>query len=137
MSIADFARDWETLFRAFLELSGGPPSPGTFSRLFRLLDPTAFGTCCAGFLAGLGEEGTGVIAIDGKTLRRSSDRTAGRSALHDVTAFPADTRMMIVQMAAGDKESKITATRTLPGLIDLNGAWSRTTRCTVGAKPSV
>jgi predicted transposase YbfD/YdcC len=121
VDFADFARDRETLFREFLELPGGLPSHDTFSRLFRLLDPAAFATCFASFLDGLGRDGTGVVAIDGKTLRRSFDRAAGKSALHVVTAFAADARMTIGQVAAGDKESEIMAARTLLGLIDLNG----------------
>ena len=88
VDFADFARDREALFRDFLELPGGLPSHDTFSRLFRLLDPMAFGRCLGQFLEALGEAGAGVIAIDGKTLRRSFDRAAGRSALHVVTANP-------------------------------------------------
>lgn len=122
VDFADFARDREALFREFLELPGGLPSHDTFSRLFRLLDPAAFAGCFARFLDGLGEAGIGVIAIDGKTLRRSFDRAAGRSPLHVVTAFAADARMVIGQVAAGDKESEIMAARTLLGLIDLTGA---------------
>lgn len=118
---ADFARDRETLFREFLELPGGPPSHDTISRVFRLLDPTAFAACFQGFLEDLGEDGARVVAIDGKTLRRSFDRAAGRSALHVVTAFAAGARIVIGQVAAGDKESEITAARTLLGLFDLNG----------------
>jgi predicted transposase YbfD/YdcC len=82
----------------------------------------AFATCFASFLEGLGQDGTGIVAIDGKTMRRSFDRAAGKSALHVVTAFAADTRMTIGQVAAGDKESEITAARSLLGLIDLTGA---------------
>lgn len=122
VDFADFARDREVLFRDFLELPGGLPSHDTFSRLFRLLDPVAFAACLAQFLDGLGEAGPGVIAIDGKTMRRSFDRAAGRSALHVVTAFAADTRMVVGQVAAGDKESEIIAARSLLGLLDLQGA---------------
>jgi predicted transposase YbfD/YdcC len=122
VDFADFARDRETLFRDFLELRGGVPSHDTFSRLFRLLDPAAFASCFAGFVDDLGQGGTGVVAIDGKTMRRSFDRAAGESALHVVTAFAADARMTIGQVAAGDKESEITAARALLGLIDLTGA---------------
>ena len=121
VDFADFARDREMLFREFLELPGGPPSHDTFSRLFRLLDPAAFATCFSRFLDGLGQDGTGVVAIDGKTMRRSFDRAAGKSALHVVTAFAADARMTIGQVATGDKESEITAARSLLGLIDLTG----------------
>ena len=122
VDFADFARDREALFRDFLELPGGMPSHDTFSRLFRLLDPTAFAACFAQFLDGLGEAGPGVIAIDGKTMRRSFDRAAGRSALHVVTAFATEARLVVGQVAAGDKESEIVAARALLGLLDLNGA---------------
>lgn len=122
VDFADFARDREALFRDFLDLSGGLPSHDTFSRLFRLLDLVAFAGCFAQFLDGLGEGGPGVIAIDGETMRRSFDRAAKRSALHVVTAFAADTRMVIGQVAAGDKESEIIAARTLLGLLDLKGS---------------
>jgi len=121
VDFADFARDREALLREFLELPGGLPSHDTFSRLFRLLDPAAFATCFASFLADLGQGGTGVVAIDGKTMRRSFDRAAGKSALHVVTAFAADARMTIGQVAAGDKESEITAARSLLVRIDLTG----------------
>ena len=121
VEFADFARDREALFRDFLELPGGLPSHDTFSRLFRLLDPVAFAACLAQFLDGLGTDGPGVIAIDGKTMRRSFDRAAKRSALHVVTAFATGTRMVIGQVTTGDKESEIIAARTLLGLLDLNG----------------
>lgn len=122
VDFADFARDREALFRDFLELPGGLPSHDTFSRVFRLLDPAPFAACLAQFLHGLGEGGPGVVAIDGKTMRRSFDRAAGRSALHVVAAFAADARMAIGQVAAGNKESEIAAARTLLGLLDLDGA---------------
>lgn len=122
VDFADFARDREALFREFLELPGGLPSHDTFSRLFRLLDPVAFATCFGRFLDGLGDAGPGVIAIDGKTLRRSFDRAAGRSALHVVTAFATEARLVVGQLGAGDKQSEITAARSLLGLIDLKGA---------------
>jgi len=122
VDFADFACDREALFREFLELPGGMPSHDTFSRLFRLLDPAAFATCFASFLGDLGQAGTEVIAIDGKTMRRSFDRAVKKSALHVVTAFAADARMTIGQVAVCDKESEITAACSLLELVDLNGA---------------
>ena len=92
VDFADFARDREGLFREFLELLGGLPSHDTFSRLFRLLDPSAFAMCFTSVLDDPGRDGASVIAIDGKTMRRSFDRAAGKSALHVVTAFAADDR---------------------------------------------
>lgn len=77
VDFADFARDRERLFREFLTLEHGLPSHDTFSRLFRLLEPAAFSTCFGRFLDALGEDGRGIMAIDGNTLRRSFDRAAG------------------------------------------------------------
>lgn len=121
VDIADFGRDRQALFREFLELPGGLPSHDTYSRLFRLLDPAAFAGCFEAFLDGLGADGRGVVAIDGKTLRRSFDAAASRSPLHVVTAFAADARVVIGQVAAGDKGSEILAARQLLGLLDLQG----------------
>jgi hypothetical protein len=93
VDFAEFAEDREPLLREFLRLENGLPSHDTFSRVFRLLDPEAFGRAFEAFLDDLGADGTGVLAIDGKTLRRSFDRAAGRSALHVVTAFGAGAPM--------------------------------------------
>jgi len=62
VDFADFARDREGLFREFLRLENGLPSHDTFSRLFRLLDPAAFGACFGRFLDGLGQGGARVGA---------------------------------------------------------------------------
>jgi predicted transposase YbfD/YdcC len=121
VDFADFARDREPLFRDFLKLENGLPSHDTFSRLFRLLDPQAFGACFGRFLEGLGEDGRGVVAIDGKTLRRSFDRAAGGSALHVVTAFACDARLVLGQAAVPPGGNEITAARALLGLLDLTG----------------
>lgn len=95
VDFADFARDCEPLFRDFLKLENGLPSHDTFSRLFRLLDPAAFCACFGRFLEHLGASGPGVLAIDGKTLRRSFDRAAAASPLHVVTAFARDSRLVL------------------------------------------
>jgi predicted transposase YbfD/YdcC len=121
VDFADFARDRETLFRDFLTLENGLPSHDTFSRLFRLLDPTAFAACFAQFLDGLGETGRGVLAIDGKTLRRSFDRAASASPLAVVTAFACDARLVLGQVAIPPGGNEITAARALLGLLDLQG----------------
>jgi predicted transposase YbfD/YdcC len=118
---ADFARDRRAPFGEFLRLENGPPSHDTFSRVFRLLDPRAFARCFELFLGHLGEAGPGVLAIDGKTLRRSFDRAAGRSPLHVVTAFAAGARPALGQRAVGPGESEITAARALLELFDLQG----------------
>jgi len=93
---ADFAVDREDLFREFLRLENGVPSHDTFSRVFRLLDPGAFAGCFGQF-EDLGSRGEGVVAIDGKTLRRSFDDAARTNPLAVVTAFCSATRMVLGQ----------------------------------------
>lgn len=119
----DFAADREDLFRGFLRLKHGIPSHDTFSRVFRLLDPDAFNTCFGRFVEELGEAGEGVIAIDGKTLRRSFDRAAGRSPLAVVTAFASATHAVLGQEAfrSADGDSEILAARALLNCLDLSG----------------
>jgi predicted transposase YbfD/YdcC len=121
VDFADFAADREALFREFLRLENGLPSHDTFSRVFRLLDPTAFAGCFTRFVEGLGAAGQGVLAIDGKTLRRSFDRAAGASALHVVSAFACERRLALGQVAVAEGENEITAARRLLELFDLEG----------------
>lgn len=120
---ADFAVDREDLFREFLRLEHGVPSHDTFSRVFRLLDPAAFAACFGQFLTDLGAAGQGVIAIDGKTLRRSFDDAARANPLAVVTAFASATRLVVGQhsyrVAEGDSE--ILAARALLQCLDLSG----------------
>ena len=121
VDFAEFAEDRETLLREFLSLKNGLPSHDTFSRVFRLLDPEAFARAFAAFLDDLGADGVGVLAIDGKTLRRSFDRAAGRSALHLVTAFGAGARVAIGQAAVAEGTNEIVAARALLETLALDG----------------
>lgn len=122
VDFAEFAEDREPLLWEFLSLDNGLPSHDTVSRVFRLLDPQAFGRAFEAFLTDLGADGPGVLAIDGKTLRRSFDRAAGRSPLHVVTAFGADARMSVGQRAVAAGENEITAARALLATLTLDGA---------------
>ena len=86
-------REW---FRQFIALEHGIPSHDTFGRVFAVLDTGEFLTAMhawvdsfSGSLRGRG------IAIDGKTLRGSFDRAAGKSALHTITAFACDLRICV------------------------------------------
>jgi predicted transposase YbfD/YdcC len=88
-----------------------------------MLDPEAFAACFGRFLTELGAAGAGVVAIDGKTLRRSFDAAAGRSPLAVVTAFASATRTVIGQQGfrAGEGDSEILAARALLQCLDLTG----------------
>jgi predicted transposase YbfD/YdcC len=120
---SDFAVDREDLFREFLRLENGVPSHDTFSRIFRLLDPAAFAGCFGRFVDGLGAAGKGVIAIDGKTLRRSFDDAARANPLSVVTAFASATRLVVGQQSfrVAEGDSEILAARALLECLELEG----------------
>jgi predicted transposase YbfD/YdcC len=123
VDFADFAEMKEEPLRQFLRLENGLPSHDTFSRIFRLLDPQAFSACFSRFAEGLAAaaKAEGVVAIDGKTLRRSFDRAAGASPLHMVNAFASETRLVLGQVSVADKSNEIVALRALVDLLDLSG----------------
>jgi hypothetical protein len=86
VDMAEFAKAKEPYLRGFLQLKNGLPSHDTFSRLFRHLDPAQFRATFQGFMRKFAEQCQGVVAIDGKVLRRSFDRASGKSALHMAAA---------------------------------------------------
>ena len=69
-----------------------------FSRIFRLLDPLGFEACFARYLAALSERVQGVVALDGKTVRRSFDRQQGRAPLPLISAWACETRLVLGQL---------------------------------------
>jgi len=121
VDMALFGRSKEPLLRRFLELPGGIPSHDTFSRIFRLLDPVAFEACFARYLAALSERVQGVVAIDGKTARRSFDRQKGRAPLHLISAWACETRLVLGQLRVDDKSNEIPALPELLALLALDG----------------
>ena len=120
--MALFGRAKEAFFREFLSLRHGIPSHDTFSRVFRLIDPVKFHACFLVFMRRFSERMQGVIAIDGKTLRRSFDRASQKSALHLVSAWAADQRLVLGQLAVDGKSNEITAVPKLLDLLSLKGA---------------
>ncbi len=112
------------LLKSFLKLENGIPSHDTFSRVLKMLDPEAFQSATGGFLGFMGQfaEGiAGVVALDGKTLRRSYDRAAGRSPLHLVSAWADEQRLVLGQVAVDDKSNEITAVPKLLEMLSLRG----------------
>jgi predicted transposase YbfD/YdcC len=116
-----FAVAKEPFLRGFLKLENGLPSHDTFSRLFRLLDPEQFRTVFQRFMARFAETIQGVIAIDGKVLRRSFDRASGKSALHMVSAWGCEQRLVLAQIATDAKSNEITAVPKLLEMLSLKG----------------
>ncbi len=121
VDMADFAEAKEDVLREFLTLEGGPPSHDTFSRIFRLLDPTQFAACFQTYLDQLGTVCRGHVAIDGKTLRGAHDRAASALPLQMVSAFASETRLTLGQVAVEAHSNEIPAVRALLSLLSLQG----------------
>lgn len=122
VDMALFAKSKEPFLRGFLKLENGVPSHDTFSRLFRQLDPEQFRATFQRFMAGFSEQCRGVVAIDGKVLRRSFDRASGKSALHMVSAWGCEQRLVLAQIATDAKSNEITAVPALLKMLSLKGA---------------
>jgi len=117
-----FAQAKEPFLRGFLKLENGLPSHDTFSRLFRQLDPAQFGVAFQRFMTRFSAKIQGVVAIDGKVLRRSFDRASGKSALHMVSAWGCEQRLVLAQIATDAKSNEITAVPKLLQMLSLKGA---------------
>jgi predicted transposase YbfD/YdcC len=117
-----FAKAKEPFLRGFLKLENGVPSHDTFSRLFRRLDPERFRAAFQRFMAGFSKQCEGVVAIDGKVLRRSFDSASGKSPLHMVSAWGCEQRLVLAQIATDTKSNEITAVPKLLEMLTLKGA---------------
>jgi predicted transposase YbfD/YdcC len=121
VDMALFAKAKEPYLRGFLKLVNGVPSHDTFSRLFRQLDPAQFRAAFQRFMAGFSKGLQGVVAIDGKVLRRSFDHAGGRSPLHMVSAWGCEQRLVLAQVATDAKSNEITAVPKLLEMLSLKG----------------
>lgn len=125
VEIAAWGRVKEPWLRTFLDLPAGIASHDTFSRVFRLLDPVALETVLLEWVRATLPPMTdgSVIAVDGKTLRRSHDRTHGSAALHLISAWATETGISLGQWNVPDHTNEITAlplvlqTVTVPGTV--------------------
>jgi predicted transposase YbfD/YdcC len=116
VDVAEFGRSKEGWLRTFLRLPHGIPSHDTFGRVFAALDPTAFEGAFLGWVQALvGATAGQVVAIDGKTLRRSHDRANGRGPVHLVSAWASANALVLGQVAVDEKSNEITA---IPALLD-------------------
>lgn len=135
MAVTCGAGDWQAVQRwgqakrpwlaTFLDLppEGGIPSRDTFRRVFAALDPDAFERWFLDWSAQLARITQGrLLAIDGKTIRRSLHKASGQAALHLVSAWCEKNHLVLGQVACDQKSNEITAIPKLLELLDLQGA---------------
>ena len=123
VDIADYGRAKEGWVRTFLDVPNGIPSHDTFGRVFARLDPEQVQRCVASWVQAMFPQcPPDVIAIDGKTLRRSRDKAGGVPAVHMVSAWAAENRLILAQLDVDTKSNEITAIPDLLTLIDIRGS---------------
>jgi predicted transposase YbfD/YdcC len=127
-AIAAWAAIKEEFLLGVLDLPNGIPRKDVFRRVLSLLKPDAFQTCFVNWLSWLrahAAEATGVdkpiLAVDGKTARRSHDRSKGLGALHSVSVWASEFGLSLGQVACAEKSNEITAIPELLRLVDIKG----------------
>lgn len=128
-SIAEWANIKSEFLFQLLDLPNGIPQKDVFRRVLCLLKPEVFQSCFVSWIASLRAAATfssgvkqPVLAVDGKTLRRSYDRQNGLGALHSVTVWASELGLSLGQVACAEKSNEITAIPELLRLVDISGA---------------
>lgn len=128
-AIAKWALMNEELLKGLLPLPSGIPGKDVFRRVLATLQPEAFQACYRNWLDALREKAAAVtgidqpvLAIDGKTSRRSHDPSKGLGALHSVSVWASEYGLSLGQVATEEKSNEITAIPVLLKLVDIRGA---------------
>jgi len=114
--IARFGEKKLKLLRRFLPFADGTPPHDTLGDIFATLSAEAFQRCFVDWVAALTKTPVEVIAIDGKTLRRSGAKTKSKAPIHMVSAFAARQRLVLAQTKVSEKSNEIVA---IPALLDM------------------
>ncbi len=112
-------KDW---FSKLPDLPNGIPSHDTFGIIFAKLNPVQFEECFEVWGEAVNEvTGGQIVAIDGKTIRRSHDRFIGKSAIHLVNAWASANRLILGQTKVDERSNEITAVPKLLSTLDVSG----------------
>jgi len=121
--IEDYGEENIEWLKRFLKLENGIASHDTIRRLFIRLDPQALQQCFMNWVLAVRKQTKGdVVAIDGKTLRRSADRAAGRMPIHLVSAWAVENGIVLGQVATEEHSNEITAIPALLELLKIKGS---------------
>lgn len=122
--VADFCLVRQEWFKRLLSLPRGIPSHDTFGRVFARLDPLQLEETLRQWMNALNVASGGkLIAVDGKSLRRSFEHAWDQSGMaHVVSAFASENRLVLAQLGVLDKENEITAIPRLLAMVDLRGS---------------
>jgi len=122
VAVAQFGHAKRKWFRGFLTLRHGVPSHDTFGRVFAALDPEAFKAAFLAWVQTVAQLLPGeVIAVDGKTLRRTFDTASTKAAIHMVSAWATTQGLCLGQMQTDAKSNEITAIPKLLEVLALAG----------------
>lgn len=122
VEVAMYGNLKQAWFNQYLDLSNGIPSHDTFGRVFRRLKADAFQACFLAWVKAVNEITHGqVIAIDGKELRRAMDARLGKRAIHMVSAWASENRLVLAQLKVDAKSNEITAIPALLEMLEIAG----------------
>jgi predicted transposase YbfD/YdcC len=122
VDIADWGKAHLSFLRGFLEFHYGIPCADWLRTIMNRIDPQLFAACFSAWVAECWPDKPDLVAIDGKTSRRSHDRKNGRKPLHLVSAFATSSRLVLGQEAVEEKSNEITAIPALLERLELEGA---------------
>ena len=114
--IEDWAKSKREWLGSFLELPGGIPSHDTINRVFQMIDPEKFHDAFFRWTEAVAGKIEGVVAIDGKTVRRSRDDAKGNRPAHVVSAWACEASLVLGQLKVDEKTNEI---RAIPELLDI------------------
>ena len=122
VDIARFGEKKIDLLRRFRSFRDGTPSHDQLGDIFATLDADKFQRCFVSWMASLTGAAAEVIAVDGKTVRRSYQKKGAKAPIHMVSAFAARQRLVLGQVKVAEKSNEIVAIPALLGMLVIEGA---------------